>query len=162
MMAAERLSAQRPNAWLLDFGQGMRAAVGTRVLVHIIDNPQVHRVPCTPPHCHGVVAWQGKLLPVLDMAARLGAAVQMPRLLAVAAYQDRPEEPARFGALLLAALPVAIAAGDAQSCALPEQPAEWGRYACSCFEHQEEAVPVLHLGRIFSRADDAAGQVSGG
>lgn len=156
MMAAERPSAQRPNAWLLDFGQGVRAAVGTRVLVHIIDDPRVHPVPCTPPHCHGVVSWQGKLLPVLDMAARLGAAAQMPRLLAIAAYQDRPEEPARFGALLLAAPPVAVVVGDAQSCPLPEQPAGWDRYAVSCFDHQGKAVPILHPGRVFSQVDDAA------
>ena len=150
-MAAAEHSAQRPNAWLLDFGQGLRAAVGTRVLLQIIDNPKLHPIPCTPLYCHSVVSWQGKLLPVMDMASRLGTTAQNPRLLAVAAYQDHPEETTRFCALLLDALPVAVAVGDAQSCPLPEQAAGWTRLALSCFEYQGAAIPVLHLARVFSK-----------
>ncbi len=150
-MAAEKLTMLHPNAWLLDFGQSLRAAVGARVLLQIFDNPQLHEVPCTPPYCRSVLSWQGRLLPVMDMAARLTDAQQAQRLVAVAGYQDRPEEPVRFGALLLSAPPLAIAVSDAQSCPLPEQIPGWGQFSLSCFEHQGEAVPVLHLGRIFSR-----------
>jgi len=150
-MATDQLSAMRPNAWLLDFGQNLRAAVGTRVLLQIIDNPQLHAVPCTPPYCHRVVSWQGRLLPVMDMAARLGAEPQAARLLAVAGFREQPDEPTRFAALLLSAAPVAIAVADGQSCPLPEHPLGWSNFALSCFEHQESAVPILHLGHIFSR-----------
>jgi chemotaxis signal transduction protein len=158
---AQRLPGMRHNAWLLDLGQGIRAAVGARVLVHIIDAPALHPVPCAPPHCHSVVSWEGRLLPVLDMAARLGGAAQTPRLLAVAAYQDEPEAPVRFGALVLGALPVAMEVGDVQPCPLPEQPAGWDRFACSCFEREGAAVPVLHLGRIFAQMDEAPCPVGG-
>ncbi len=150
-MAAKKITMLHPNAWLLDFGQSLRAAVGTRVLLQIFDNPQLHAVPCTPAYCHSVLHWQGRLLPVMDMAARLAGAPQTQRLVAVAGYQERPGEPTRFGALLLSALPVAIAVSDAQSCPLPEQPAGWSHCAVSCFDHQGEAIPVLHPGRIFSR-----------
>lgn len=150
-MAAEKLAAPHPNAWLLDFGQSLRAAVGTRVLLQIIDNPLLHEVPCTPAYCHRVLPWQGRMLPVMDMAERLSVVPQAQRLVAVAGYQDRPGEPVRFGALLLSSPPVAIAVGDAQSCPLPEQPADWSHCAISCFDHQGVAIPVLHMGRIFSR-----------
>jgi hypothetical protein len=89
----------------------------------------------------------------MDLAARLGGEAQTPRMLAVAAYQPQPGAPARYGALLLASLPIAISVSDAQACALPEQPLGWGRLALSCFEHHGEAIPILHLGRIFSRPD---------
>lgn len=154
-MAQDRLSAQQPNAWLLDFGQSVRAAVGARILLQIIDNPKLLDVPCTPPYCRSVMSWQGRLLPVMDMAARLHGLPQTPHYLLVVGYQDSPDEPMRYGALLVSAAPVAIAVGDAQSCPLPEQPAGWGRYACSCFEYQGAAIPVLHLGRIFSSPPDA-------
>lgn len=150
-MADDNNSGARPNAWLLDFGHTLRAAVGMRVLLQIVDDPKLHPVPCTPPHCHSVFSWQGRLLPVLDMAALLGREPQSPHLLAIAAYQEHPGEAARFGALLLATPPVAVIVGNDQVCPLPEQPAAWGKLALSCFGHQGDAIPVLHLGRIFSR-----------
>ncbi len=147
-MAIRKLGALPPNAWLLDFGTSLRAAVGTRVLLQILDAPKLHEVPCTPAWCHSVLSWQGRLLPVMDMAVCLGEAPQERRLVAIAGYQDRPGGTLHFGALLLAAPPQAIAVGDAQSCALPETfPAE---FAISCFDHEGAAIPVLHLARIFS------------
>ncbi len=150
-MAQEKLTAQAPNAWLLDFGQSLRAAVGARVLLQILDKPKLHEVPCTPPYCRSVLAWQGRLLPVMDMAARLTGKAQKPQYLVVAGYQENPDDPVRFGALLLSAAPLVIAVADAQACPLPEQPAGWSQFACSCFEHQGAAIPVLHPGLIFSR-----------
>ncbi len=141
----------RPNAWLLDFGQTLRAAVGMRVMLQIIDSPKLHSVPCTPPHCHSVFFWQGRLLPVVDMAVILGNGPQKPHLLAIAGYQEQSGDPTRFGAFLLSAPPVAIIVGNDQACALPDPQEEWNKLSVSCFGHQGDAIPVLHLGRIFSR-----------
>ncbi len=149
-MAIEKLTTLQPNAWLLDFGHSMRAAVGTRVLLQILENPPLHEVPCAPAYCHRVLSWQGRLLPVMDVAARLAGAPQARKLVAVAGYQEQPDEPVHFAALLLSAPPVAIAVSDAQSCPLPEEFAGWSQFSLSCFDHQGEAVPVLHLGRIFA------------
>jgi hypothetical protein len=154
-MAGEERVLPRTNAWLLDFGQGLRAAVGTRVLVHLIDNPAVFTLPYTPSYCRQVVFWQGRLLPVMDMAARLGAASQRLRLLAVACYQDQAGKAPRFGALQLSAAPTPIAVTDHAGCPLPEQPTAWNRLALSCFDYRGVPVPILHLGRIFSGAPAA-------
>ncbi len=140
----------RTNAWLLNFGPGLRAAVGTQVLLHIIDDPKIHPVPCTPAHCHSVVSWQGQLLPVLDMASLLDDGPQTHLLLAIAGYQDHTENVTRFGALLISAPPAAIAVGATQSCPLPEQPVGWNKYALSCFDYHDVAIPILNLARIFS------------
>jgi chemotaxis signal transduction protein len=140
----------RLNAWLLDFGHTLRAAVGTRVLLHIIDNPKLHIVPCTPAYCRSVVSWQGQLLPVMDMASILDGNPQIPLLLAIAGYQDQTENITRFGAFLLSAPPTAIAVADTQSCPLPEQPISWNKFALSCFNYHDEAIPILNLARIFS------------
>ncbi len=150
-MAVDRNPEERPNAWLLDFGHTLRAAVGMRVLLQIVDDPKLHPVPCTPPHCHSIHAWQGHMLPVVDMAALLGFDAQSKRLLAVAAYQEHPGDPVKFGALLLAAPPVAIIVDNEQACSLPEYPEAWGKFSLSCFGHQGDAVPVLHLGRVFAK-----------
>lgn len=149
-MPTNSLVGALTNAWLLDFGQTFCAAVGTRVLLQIIDNPRLHPVPYTPQHCRSVFSWQGHFLPVVDMASVLGAEPQPPRLLAIAGYREQPGEPNRYGAMLLAAPPVAISVNDDQSCSLPEQTEAWRNFASSCFEQQGKAIPVLHLGRVFS------------
>lgn len=150
-MAAPKNTKERPNAWLLDFGQMLRAAVGMRVLLQIIDQPRLHPVPFTPAHCRSVYSWQGRLMPVVDMAALLGHEPQTPRLLAIAGYQEAPGEAPRLGGLLLSVAPMPLIAGNDQACALPEQSDAWPKFAISCFGHQGDAIPVLHLGRIFSR-----------
>jgi len=154
-MDNKSLSASRPNAWVLDFGPGLRAAVGTRVLLQITDHPALHNIPCTPAHCRSVFSWQSRLLPVMDMAAALGGAPLVPHLLVVAGYVAQPGAPTSFGALLLASPPVAVIAGDEQACSLPEHPAGWSEFAISCFGHRGDAIPVLHLGRVFSAVHPA-------
>ncbi len=154
-MAQNGLSDVRPNAWLLDFGQTLRAAVGTRTLLQIVDSPRLQSVPCTPPHCHSVINWQGRLLPALDLGVLFGKEPLPAHLLAIAAWQRDPDKPPQFGALLLAAPPVAIIVGNEQACPLPEQPAAWSRLALSCFGHQGDAIPVLHVARAFARLAEA-------
>ncbi len=151
MAANNRLSQMRPNAWLLDFGGGCRAAVGTRVLVHLIDQPETFAVPCTPSYCRSVMFWEDRLLPVMDLAARLEVSPpQEPKLLAVACYQEPSGEGVRYGALQLSASPIPIAVSDAVATHLPEQPAGWDKLAISCFDYEGMPIPILHLGRVFS------------
>ncbi len=158
-MADKRLTQARGNAWLLDLGGGFRAAVGSRVLVHLIDQPEIFSIPCTPAYCSHVALWQDQVLPVMDIAARLGVLRPVaPKLLAVACYQEASGGGISYGAIQLAALPVAIAVDDATACALPEQLPRWRELAISCFDYQGIGpVPILHLGRLFSAAQPTSG-----
>ncbi len=149
-MTASQGTARAPaNGWLLDFGHGLRAAVGMRVLLHLIDDPKLFVVPCSPPYCRHVAFWEGRALPVMEMAARLGKIPLPPRLLAVACYLDPLDGTPRFGAFSLASAPIAIAVSDQAACALPEQ-AGWRGLTASCFQYQGVPVPILHLARIFA------------
>ncbi len=141
----------RMNAWLLDFGDSCLAAVGTREVLHLVDNPSTFAVPCTPEYCNRVVLWQERLLPVMDIASRVGAlpCVNVP-FLAVIGYQQQRGEYPQFGALVLASPPKQLAVSDASACRLPEESAVWRGLSISCFEHQGAPVPVLDLCRLFS------------
>ncbi len=142
----------RMNAWLLDFGDACRAAVGARELLHLVDAPATFAVPCTPEYCRGVVLWQERLLPVMDIARRVGAQPRPAPFLAVVGYQQQRGEAPQFGALMLSSPPRQLAVSDEQACGLPEGNSAWQELAISCFEHQGAAVPVLDLRRIFSSA----------
>ncbi len=140
----------RMNAWLLDFGGACQAAVGTRELLHMVDMPASFAVPCTPAHCRRVVLWQERLLPVMDIAVRLGgASPATSSFIGVVGYQRQRGEYPQFGALALASPPRQLAVTDDQACRLPEEHSAWRELAISCFEHQGVPVPVLNLNRIF-------------
>ena len=143
------------NAWMLDFGGSLRAAVGARELLHLVDAPATFAVPCTPEYCHHVVLWQERLLPVMDIAVRLGAAPRTAPFLAVVGYQRQRNEYPEFGALMLASPPRQLAVSDEQACRLTDEGSSWRELAISCFEHQGAPVPVLNLNRIFGSAPRA-------
>lgn len=140
------------NAWLLDFGDACQAAVGTRELLHLVDTPVTYAVPYTPEYCRGVVLWQERVLPVMDIAARLGALPRTAPFLAVIGYQRQRGEYPQFGALMLSSPPKQLAVSDGQACRLPDDGSAWRELSISCFEHQGSAIPVLNLSRIFGSA----------
>ncbi len=137
------------NAWLLDFGGAFRAAVGTRELLHLIDAPSTFVVPCTPDYCRRVVLWQERLLPVMDIAARLGAQPLASPFLAVIGYQKLRGEYPQFGALALSTPPRQLTVSNEQACKLSGENSHWQEWAISCFEHQGLPVPILDLCRVF-------------
>jgi chemotaxis signal transduction protein len=140
------------NAWLLDFGDACKAAVGTRELLHLVDAPVTFTVPRTPDYCRRVVLWQERLLPVMDIAARFGALPRTAPFLAVIGYQQQRGEYPQFGALMLSSPPMQLAVSNNQACSLPDESSAWRELAVSCFEHQGSPVPILNLCRLFGSA----------
>ena len=138
------------NAWVLDFGMGNRAAVGARELFHLIDVPISFIVPCTPAYCRRVLFWHGKLLPLMDLASRMGEAEQEAPYIAVVGYQLKRGDYPQFGALQMVSPPSQVTVSDAQACEIPEDLKGWHSLAISCFEHNGDAVPILNLNRVFN------------
>ena len=144
------------NAWLLDLGEGLHAAVGELEMVHILpEAPALFEIPQTPDHCRRVLVWRGEVLPLMDIAMRLEArssAVDGTRgLIAVTAFEEAPGRPARHGALWLNRAPARIRVDDAQACGLPESLPDWRPIAISCFDYAGLGpVPVLDLHTVFS------------
>ena len=151
-MTKELKSSSRMNAWVLDFGRGYRAAVGTRELFHLIDVPTSYIVPCTPAYCRRVLFWQGKLLPLMDLASRMGGAEQDAPYIAVVGYQLKRGEYPQFGAVQMRSPPLQLSVSDEQACKLPEEMSAWRALTISCFEHNGMAVPVLNLNRLFAHS----------
>lgn len=146
------------NAWLLTLSHNFPVAVGEFELIHVIpDPPTPFAIPRTPRYCRHVIAWERKILPVMDLAHRLlgevalteRSAVNVSTFVAVVAYYT--EGTLRYGALLLDRVPARIRVDDDQACVLAEPLSGWGALALSCFTHQEYGpVPVLDLAAIFT------------
>jgi hypothetical protein len=140
-------------AWILALDGALRAAVGERELVHLIEAPTLLDVPLSPYYCRQALVWNNALLPAMDLAAwlRQGQPVQCRWPLAgVFAYQTKPGAEPAYGALLLAGIPERTRVADDSACALPKQPAGWRTLAVSCFKRGDDPIPILDLPHLFT------------
>lgn len=142
------------RAWLMDVGAGFRVAAGAHQVVEYLLSPETMSLPLTPAHCRGVMIWREQMIPVVDLAPLLpGGGTQASgwRRAVVLAYQEAPGEPLRYGALLVRAAPIEVFAADDMACPLPGDPEVFRYFACSCFAHDDKAIPVLDTARLFAR-----------
>lgn len=141
-------------AWIVDLAYGLRAAVGERDMIHLVEKPMLATIPYTPSHCQRVLLWENELLPIMDLTMWLigQSAEGANSSSGIVAWQDRPEATPQYGVLLFSGLPRKVRVKDEQSCALPEQPSGWQTVAISCFRYDDQPVPILDLPRIFSGA----------
>jgi len=140
------------QAWLLDLGAGCAGAVAIGELVHLLYSPSIFAVPQTPPHACHVLEWNGKLLPLIDLAHWLRAVSdqEQPVVVGIIACQRSQGSTVEYAALRLAAPPVRINVEDDQACHLPESGERWSDIALSCFDHKGKSVPILDTWRLTS------------
>ncbi|MCC7220960.1 MAG: chemotaxis protein CheW [Candidatus Contendobacter sp.] len=141
------------TAWILTLDGALRAAVGGRELVYLIEAPTLLDVPLSPPYCRQVLVWNENLLPVMDLAAYLRPGKPARRTQALAgvfAYQAKSGAPLAYGALLLAGIPEWAHIADDHASALPKQPAGWRALAISCFKRGDDLIPILDLPHLFT------------
>lgn len=148
------------DAWILALGADRHAAVGITEVLHILAySPVLFRVPQAPPHCRSVILWEDRVVPVVDLRALITGGADavgsagvagLEQLVAIVAYQSDSSQPAEFGALLLAGLPIRATVTDADACEPDTGVVAWARFASACFRHSSYgAIPVLDLGRVF-------------
>ncbi|HYN54776.1 MAG TPA: hypothetical protein VES38_08735 [Methylotenera sp.] len=148
------------KAWILQFDSQHRAAVGQRELLHLDQAASRYPFPLAPAHCREVIYWQGRPIPLMDIAIWLGNSksnldMERQKYIGIVGYQTRQGETPQFGALWLAQPPSLIIVSDNQACDLSKAGMEWSPLATACFNHEHdtsehEPVPVLDLMRIFA------------
>ncbi|HEX2667816.1 MAG TPA: hypothetical protein VHP13_05535 [Gammaproteobacteria bacterium] len=139
------------NAWLLNFGAGLRAAIGIRDLVYTFYHPETCEVPEFPSHRCRALLWRQHRLPVWDLRTWLdGDAGDTWPYAAVVAYRGCGRQLQEYGALRLAAPPLKVRLEDEDMCPLPEPEVRWHEVASCCFGWRRQPTPVLDLQRMFS------------
>ena len=102
--AAEAASAEpRAAARLLEYQHGAFVAFAAHTTLELIERPPLVEVPGVPYYCRGLVQWQGRRLPLLDLRTLLRAYPdEYPQALThvlVLAYQRAPRAQLEYGAL---------------------------------------------------------------
>lgn len=143
------------SARVLEYKRGASVAFPAHTTMGLLDEPQVVPVPGAPYYCAGLVAWEGRQLPLLDLNALLRAypdkaAGKIAHVL-VLAYQSGPAQPLHYGAVCAPSLLRMVQVSDDQQCALPDDSDLWSLIANSCFLHEGRPVPIIQTARLFER-----------
>lgn len=141
-------------ACVLEYAAGRQIALPIHAGVELVEQPRVVPVPGMPHFCLGLVAWQGRQLPLIDLQAYLQGpedAQATPHYshVLVVAYQTARGRPIEYGALCAPFLIRMIEVAGNQQCALPPGQTRWTAIAISCLMHQGQAIPVLDPACIF-------------
>ena len=122
--------------------------------LEIIEQPTVLPVPGGPYYGLGMLRWQERWIPVLDLGALLNAypkpAAPVLKHALVIAYQTAARQPLQYAALATLSLAQTVQVGDAQQCELPKDSDLWPWISASCFTHDGATVPIVDTSRLFA------------
>ena len=148
-------------ARIIEFAPGRRAALPPHTTLEIVEDPRPVPVPGASRHAYGLLTWQQRRIPMIDLDALLDGGSSAgppaaPRFALVVAWQDAPGEPVQQGAIALQQLPQTVEVHDAQQCDLPRDSDGWPYLATACFSHAGQAVPIVDTARLFNAGAAAA------
>lgn len=143
-------------ARIVAFASGHHLALPLHTTLEIVENPDIFPVPGAAPHALGLLLWQDKWIPVIDLARLLlpqsAPAAEPPKYILVLAFQRVPGQPLEYGALVLPALPETVFVDDSMACELPNDSPLWPAISLSCFSYRDEAIPIVDTGRLLGRS----------
>ena len=142
------------NAWLLECDPALIVAVGDHEIVEYIQPQRCYSVPETPHYCNRVIAWQNRLVPVMDLAllTGIGSLQQELSFVCLLCYQLAPREALQYLALRINRTPQKVAVDDSQVCELADDdisPLLNSVTLCG-FTHMQQAIAILDLGKLCS------------
>jgi chemotaxis signal transduction protein len=144
------------TAYLLEYSTGHYFAFPVHTGMELVEQPRVVAVPGMPYFCLGLIAWQGRQLPLLDLAKLMAGPIAQgkPSIghVLVLAYQSAPGKALEYGAVCAPSLISKIEVVDSQQCELPSGSDALARLALSCFNIDGHAVPIIDSAKIFSKA----------
>jgi hypothetical protein len=142
-------------ARVIEYAPGRLAALPPHTTLEIIENPQAIPVPGAAYYGWGLLTWQGRRLPMIDLEALVRAYpgarhATVPRYALVVAYQRAPGLQVEHGAIGLMELPQAVVVCDESYCDLPGNSDVWPVISLSCFSLDGQPIPIMDTAALFS------------
>lgn len=148
-------SLESELAWLLEYEPGRKVAFGRHQTVELIDQSPVIEVPGMPYYACGLMAWQGRHIPLIDLYTLLRGYpdIYRPkrRHTLVLAYTVGDRGDLEFAALCAPGAIESVKVSNDMVCDLPTHSDLWPELAISCFRLDGVAVPILDASVLFSR-----------
>jgi len=147
---------EQATAWVLQFSNGLNAAIGEREMIQIIDKPVLSPLKNTHTFCQQQIHWQGIELPVTDFRdwfTESDAVRKTNDYVVIVAYPREEGEKIGYAGIVIEAIPFRQQVKNNQVCTLPEPEQKWQPISISCFSYEGRATPILNLIALFSSVD---------
>lgn len=166
-------------ALLVDISPTQRIAFAVHYGVEVLESPVIQPVPCSAVHSLGMVRWQNRWIPLMNLEALLA---QTPKH-----SSDSQEPPAhkdnsltlalvlacdntgvanapsndeqldasqqvKYGAVLLHRVPFSVGVTNRDQCQMPSDNRIWQHIAISCFRHENKPTPIVSPSKLFNGA----------
>ncbi len=144
------------TARLLPYAENQFLTMPTHTLLELIELPQIIALPASEKFVYGLLAWQGKLIPVIDLAVfinpELDKADNQIDFVLIVAYQQA--NGMAHIAIKLDNSPTSVFVNNDMMCQLPTSSViNWQYYAISCFEYDNNPVPIVNPDMLFQDYD---------
>lgn len=144
------------RAWLLDFGRGLRAAVGIHEMSHVLLETKLYEIPRAPYYCTEVLVFEGMILPVMDVISL----IEQQRIvregydvIGISVYQEATTGDLNYAAMHLAMMPAPLFVDNRDACELPADLDYWRPYTLSCFVYEEKPIPIIDFAKLYAPED---------
>ncbi len=153
--ADRRTPAARVTALLAEYPRGRAVAFAPHTTLELVERPAITPVPGMAYFAHGLLRWQARFVPVIDLHTLLrayaDAALRPPRYALILAWQRAAGAPLEHGAIGLAAPPRRVEVGaDTAVAPLPNDSDLWPLIANSCLRHGEQLCPIVDTAKLFN------------
>jgi len=150
-------STLRAPALLADVARGRTVAFAACATIELLERPDIVAVPGMAYYARGLLRWQRRLVPIIDLQTLLRAHADTPpaapRYALVLAWQRIAGVALDHGAIGLAAPPRRIDVdADTALCPLPLDSDLWPLLAVSCLRDGDQAVPIVDTAALFGSA----------
>lgn len=170
--------AQEPaaQARLIRISSTQSIALSLYHALELIEHPQVIQVPGLEGFVYGMMSWQGRWIPLIDVFALVceqpidQTGNQTPNQPNHAANDEHANSPLKYamvvgyrtvdekglatikhGAIHSTDIPKTITVTNAIQSKLPSYSTHWQRIAMSCIEHEGQTVPIVATEKLFSK-----------
>lgn len=150
------LPAPTAAARVVSYARDKRVAFAPHATQELLENPQWMTVPGGAYYARGLLYWQNRHIPFIDLESLLQAYPAFDphapvHYAMVLAYQTAPHEPLQYGAIAITDIPHTQTVSDADFSPLPSDSDMWAELAISCFKQNGQVTPILDAAKIFSR-----------
>jgi chemotaxis signal transduction protein len=144
----------RVTALLADYTRGRAVAFAPHATLELIERPVITPVPGAAYYAHGLLRWQTRFVPVIDLhtllRAHADAALKPPRYALILAWQRAAGAPLEHAAIGLAAPPRRLEVGaHTMASPLPNDSDLWPLIAHSCLRDGKQLIPIIDTSRLF-------------
>lgn len=151
MNSVDQAQQNTAPARVLDVYWSHPVVVAPQACLELIEKPELLIVPGTKSYVQGLLRWQGRWVPVLNMQTMLSGKIKFirPKFCLIVMYRYPDSAVIEYGALLLKKIADTISVTNDDAMPLPDNSGLWPLIADSCVRVGNHGAPIINIQSLF-------------